>query len=73
MQVPEFQYCPRCLEQGFERLSGHAYCTLCNYSSETSNEASYDAIPEWVVDILNADNAECDDESADDALEQEVA
>lgn len=47
-----FHICPRCGDQGYEKLSSHDYCIGCNYSSEFNQKFDL-PIPPWAQQVVD--------------------
>ena len=48
--VPVLSTCPRCGDNGLERLTTHTYCINCNYSSEETDVwPKAISVPDWAI------------------------
>ena len=44
--IPNFSYCPRCGQKGYDVLRTHSYCVECNFCPDLDD---YDrVVPKWV-------------------------
>jgi hypothetical protein len=57
--------CPRCGNEGYERLRSHSYCLECNYSEIPEAEEVL-AIPKWVSEVLSVSKKTNDDSNHTD-------